>query len=162
MNDRDQRLREVARIAVALEVECGLPAPLLIAQWAVESKWGAKPVGQANYFGIKAHCAGKTCTVTTHEAIDGALVPCQQTFADYGSLEESCRDYAWLITKGVPYRQAWREYQAGRDLPRLIAAVAGTYATNPNYAGLVSTVACQKNVADAVAAARREAANVPG
>ena len=36
---------EVARIAVALEQQTGCPAQLMIAQWAVESRWGATPVG---------------------------------------------------------------------------------------------------------------------
>ena len=52
MEDREQRLKEVARVAAALEVQTGCPAQLLIAQWAVESDWGAKPAGHANYFGI--------------------------------------------------------------------------------------------------------------
>ena len=43
MDDRDARLQEVARIAVALQAQTGCPAQLLIAQWAVESQWGAKP-----------------------------------------------------------------------------------------------------------------------
>ena len=51
--DRDRRLAEVARIAVRIEAETGCPARLLIAQWALESEWGAKPAGAANYFGIK-------------------------------------------------------------------------------------------------------------
>ena len=53
MNDRDRRLNEVAGIATALETETGCPARLRIAQWALESEWGARPVGHANYFGIK-------------------------------------------------------------------------------------------------------------
>jgi len=50
--DRDARLTAVARIAVALEAHTGLPAPMLIAQWAVESQWGAQPVGHANYIAV--------------------------------------------------------------------------------------------------------------
>jgi flagellum-specific peptidoglycan hydrolase FlgJ len=70
MEDRESRLTAVARIAVALEAQTGCPAQLLIAQWAVESEWGAKPVGRANFFGIKAHPqAAHTCTVWTHEVI---------------------------------------------------------------------------------------------
>ena len=42
MNDRDQRLNEVAGIAAALEKQTGCPARLMIAQWALESEWGAK------------------------------------------------------------------------------------------------------------------------
>ena len=52
-NDRDHRLAEVARIAVRLEAETGCPARMLVAQWALESSWGAKPTGASNYFGIK-------------------------------------------------------------------------------------------------------------
>jgi flagellum-specific peptidoglycan hydrolase FlgJ len=51
--DRQARLTQVAQIAVRLEKETGCPARLMIAQWAIESQWGEKPVGHANYFGIK-------------------------------------------------------------------------------------------------------------
>ena len=53
METLETRLNEVARIAVRLEQQTGCPAQLLIAQWAIESKWGEKPVGHANYFGVK-------------------------------------------------------------------------------------------------------------
>ena len=70
MEDREQRLREVARIGLKLEHETGCPAQLMIAQWALDSKWGAKPAGEANFFGIKAgRRHEKCCTVTTREVI---------------------------------------------------------------------------------------------
>ncbi|MGO9895099.1 MAG: glycoside hydrolase family 73 protein [Bryobacteraceae bacterium] len=160
MEDREQRLREVARIAVDLEARTGCPAQMLIAQWALESQWGAKPAGQANYFGIKAASRhAKCCTVTTREVINGQSVVQNLEFADYDSLGDSCRDYAWLITHGAPYRVAWERYQNDRDLHALIAAVAGTYATDPNYAHLAAAIAGQTNVAQAVAAAHQEVAN---
>lgn len=59
-NDRNQRLAEVARIAVRLEAETGCPAQLLIAQWALESQWGAEPAGVANYFGMKKAAATRS------------------------------------------------------------------------------------------------------
>ena len=161
MNDRDARLQEVARIAVALEAQTGCPAQLLIAQWAVESMWGAKPVGHANYFGIKmAQRHAMCCTVTTTEVVDGERVKMDHAFADYPSLAESCKDFAWLITQGSPYKAAWAMYLAGRDLHGLIAAVAGTYATDPHYASIVSQIAGQANVVQAVAAGRQEACRV--
>ena len=139
MNDRAARLEEVARIAVALEAQTGCPAQLLIAQWAVESMWGAKPVGRANYFGIKmAPRHAMCCTVTTTEVVDGNRVKMDLAFADYPSLADSCKDFAWLITQGSPYKAAWQAYQAGRDLHGLIAAVAKSYATDPHYASMVS------------------------
>jgi flagellum-specific peptidoglycan hydrolase FlgJ len=47
MGKLETRLNEVARIAVRLEQETGCPAQLMIAQWAIESKWGEKPVSRA-------------------------------------------------------------------------------------------------------------------
>ena len=154
---RNERLAAVARIALRLEAETGCPARLLIAQWALESEWGATPTGKANFFGIKkAGRHEKCCTVTTREVINGKSVVQKLEFADYDSLEESCRDYAWLITHGAPYRVAWQRYQKDRNLPALIAAVAGTYATDPQYASLASVIARQTNVAAAITTARNE------
>jgi flagellum-specific peptidoglycan hydrolase FlgJ len=149
--DREQRLDEVAHIAVALEVQTGCPAQLLVAQRALESQWGSKPAGQNNYFGIKAATRHKKCcTVTTREVVDGKSVVEKLKFADYDSLEDSCRDYAWLITNGAPYRADWGRYQSDRDLHALIAIVARTYATDPNYATLAWQIANQANVTQAL------------
>jgi hypothetical protein len=30
---------------------------------------------------------------------------------DYDSLEMSCRDYAWLITRADSYQRAWQQYR---------------------------------------------------
>lgn len=154
-NARDQRLAAVARIAVRLEAETGCPAQLLIAQWALESEWGAKPAGVANYFGIKrASRHEKCCTVTTREVVNGESVVQNLQFADYDSLDASCRDYAWLITQGSAYRSAWETYQRTRSLYGLIASIARTYATDPAYSKLAMGIASQTNVATAIKAAR--------
>jgi hypothetical protein len=116
------RLNEVARIAVHLEQQTGCPAQLLIAQWAIESKWGEKLVGHANYLGIKrAARHTQICTMTTWEVVNGRSVVQDLEFADYDSLVDSCRDDAWLITNGAPYRVAWEQYQNDRDLQAPIA-----------------------------------------
>jgi len=152
---RNQRLAEVAKIAVRLEAETGLPARILIAQWAIESRWGAKPVGDFNVFGIKrAKRHTQFCAVETREVIDGKEVKRVCEFADYDSLDAACRDYAWLITHGAPYRTAWRQYQRTRDVGELIASVARIYATDPNYGGLVNQIAGQANIAAAIEGAR--------
>lgn len=157
MEDREQRLEEVARIAVSLETETGCPARLMIAQWALESQWGAKPAGHANYFGIKkADRHTKCCTVTTREVVGGKSVVETLEFADYDSLEDSCRDYAWLITKGAPYRAAWGQFQGDQDLAALVVAVARVYATDPGYSQLAAAIAEQANVTGAIASAQRK------
>lgn len=152
---RKQRLDEVARIAVRIETETGLPAQLLIAQWALESKWGEKPCGKSNYFGIKKADRHKQCrTVTTHEVVNGKSVQVDLEFADYDSLEASCRDYAWLITHGKPYREAWEQYQRDKNLHNLVFGIAQVYATGLHYAQLATQIAAQGNVAQAIAQAR--------
>ena len=179
MEDREQRLKGIAGIAAALEKQTGCPAQLMIAQWAIESQWGEKPVGHANYFGIKrAARHAMFCVVTTHEVFapaqlagwahkhpdrparvtatlpDGRVrVELEDEFADYDSLQASCEDYAWLITQGSPYQRAWRRYQQDKNLDTLITAVARTYATAPQYAEMADEIARQSNVGDAVAKA---------
>ena len=99
----------------------------------------------------------KWCTVTTREVVDGKSVSENLQFADYDSLEDSCRDYAWLITNGAPYHVAWERYQNDHDLHALIASVAWVYATDPGYAHLAAAIATQLNVSQAIALAVRDA-----
>ena len=67
----------------------------MIAQWAVESAWGTKPVGHAGYFGIEmAPRHTMCCTVTKTEVVAGERVKMELAFADYPSLADSCKDYA--------------------------------------------------------------------
>ena len=48
-----------------------------------------------NYYGIKrAARHTKWCTVATREVVNGKSVVQDLDFADYDSLEVSCRDYA--------------------------------------------------------------------
>jgi len=163
MDYRNQRLNEVAGIAAALEKQTGCPAQLLIAQWALESEWGAKPVGHANYFGVKkAARHTQCCTVTTHEFVNGKSVVENPEFADYDSLADSCADYAWLITNGAPYRAAWAQYQQCRDLGALIASVARVYASDPGYAHLAEAIAVQANVTQVLADVLQEERAVSG
>jgi flagellum-specific peptidoglycan hydrolase FlgJ len=161
METLETRLNEVARIAVRLEQQTACPAQLLIAQWAIESKWGEKPVGHANYFGVKrAARHTQWCTVATREVVNGKSVIENLEFADYDSLADSCRDYAWLITHGAPYHPAWEQYQKDSDLNELTEAVACVYATDPNYGRLATAIAGQANVGHAIAEVRqRESAN---
>lgn len=113
------------------------------------------PVGKANYFGIKRSTRhGQGCTVETREVIDGKDVARVCEFADYDSLDDSCRDYAWLITHGAPYRSAWQKFQQDGDLCGLVTSVARVYATDPQYARLALKIAEQPNVTAALKAAK--------
>ena len=154
-----RRLAEVARIAVRLETETGVPARLLLAQWAVESKRGTKPVGEFNVFGIKrAARHTRFCEVLTREVVAGQERHLRLEFADYGSLEDACRDYAWLISHGAPFRAAWQRYRQDGDFTALIVGVAKAYATDPGYAELLKVIAAQANVTTVIGAVRPEEA----
>lgn len=149
------RLTEVSRVAVALEKQTQCPAPLMIAQWAVESRWGSTPTGRANYFGIKANSRDpESCNATTQEVVKGKPVEEKLAFADYDSMADSARDYALLITEGEPYQAAWQSYLKTHDLNALIIAVSAKYATDPTYAKVVSAISRQANVITAIAVAR--------
>jgi flagellum-specific peptidoglycan hydrolase FlgJ len=180
--ERQKRLNEIACIAVRIEAECGVPALSTVAQWAVESRWGAEPCG-LNHFGIKrAKRHEKFILKTTREwytekqiaawdkrhpsrparktgKTDGPRfeVSLDDEFADYGSLEESARDYAWLVSRGTPYAEAWERYQKDRDVRAFVAGIAGSYSSSSKYSFLVNTIAGQGNVRAAIAAARGEA-----
>ena len=154
--NRNILLAEIARIAVRIERETRVPAKMLIAQWAVESEWGAEPIGLYNVFGIKCASRHDICRqVTTHEVVKGKRVKVVQMFADFPSLEAACRDYAWIISHGAAYRPYWDSFLQTGNVDPLIAGVAKRYATDPNYACLVTTISKQRNVAAAIAEARR-------
>lgn len=176
---RQKALDEVSEIAASIESETGFPADAMVAQWAIESSWGEKPVCTHNYFGIKlavrhkAGCESKTTEIMSARRIEtwneahpeqqvvagtkrgfGFTVEMVQRFADYHSLDEACRDYAQLIETGAPYSEAWREYQRVRDVKVLLKGLAGIYWTDPDYVQKAINVMGQIDVKEALAAAR--------
>ena len=63
-----------------------MPASITVAQWAVESAWGAAmPPGSNNPFGIKALASQDAVESPTNEVLDGKTVvvdlPDSSTFA---------------------------------------------------------------------------------
>lgn len=174
--DRQQRLDQVAAVAVEIEKTLEFPAQMLIAQWALESGWGKRRAGDNGYFGVKnAARHTKCCEVLTREVFtqeqldrwmqnhpgrvvrvltklpDGRLhVELVDKFADYNSLKEACEDYVWLITHGESYSAAWQAYQQDHDVLKLVRGVAKSYATDPNYAMLAVRIAKQTSVQQAI------------
>lgn len=183
---RAVRLKEIAALAVKAERLAGVPAASTVAQWAVESQWGASPVGHANYFGIKRADRHKlSVSVPTHEwwhqevidlwnqhnpnnpaistgrsdAQKRLEVTVNQVFADYGSLAESVDDYIWLIVHGNPYAATWASYRKTFNIMDFVKGVAAVYSTSAQYGDLVVKIAFQTNVTNAIAAARQAPAS---
>lgn len=133
--------RFVARMgpsAQAASAASGVPAPLILAQAALESGWGKREIRgedgaqSFNLFGIKADRSwkGPTVEVTTTEYVDGEPQKVRAKFRAYGSYDEAFTDYARFITRNPRYADVLATddpAQAAHGLQR-----AG-YATDPQY-----------------------------
>lgn len=180
---RDQRLVAIAIHAVKYEQAVGYPPQVLIAQWAIESKWGARPSGRHNLFGMTfnpGRHSGFSWVATWEELTEAGIaslpaderrtitqrepmatrrgwfrVELQRRFADYPSPQASIADKVGLITTAPRYAAAWAAYQANKDIDSFIQAICDAgYATAGYYAQLAQKIAAQPNVARAIAAAR--------
>ncbi|MDP9917840.1 flagellar protein FlgJ [Variovorax boronicumulans] len=129
------RMGASAQVASAAS---GVPAPLILAQAALESGWGKREIRaddgtqSFNLFGIKADKGWKGATVetTTTEYIDGEPQKVRAKFRAYASYEEAFTDYARFITRNPRYANVLATAdpaQAAHGLQR-----AG-YATDPKY-----------------------------
>jgi flagellar protein FlgJ len=121
----------IKRAAAALQV----PSLALLAQSALETGWGAATPGN-NLFGVKA-VAGQPATVnTTAEFQNGQLVPQAASFAAYPSADQSIQHYVQLIES---------RYSAAVGSPSVAqyaaSLQAGGYATDPNYAQKITSIA---------------------
>ncbi|MBS0344664.1 MAG: flagellar assembly peptidoglycan hydrolase FlgJ, partial [Proteobacteria bacterium] len=134
----DQFVSRMGPSAQAASSASGVPAPLILAQAALESGWGKREIRgedgaqSFNLFGIKADRSwkGPTVEVTTTEYVDGEPQKVRAKFRAYGSYDEAFADYARFITRNPRYADVLATddpAQAAHGLQR-----AG-YATDPQY-----------------------------
>ncbi len=162
----------IAAASVACERSTGCPAELSAAQCALESGWLKHAPGN-NCFGIKmARRHARTQLLATSEVLrrdqmepgDVILehlaggrvrVRGKRAFAAYDSLADCMIDHARLITTAACYGRAWQQYQADRNLEALIRNIAGTYATDPQYASKLLAMIHKPELQAAIVAARQ-------
>lgn len=114
-----------------------IPASVQLGQWALESGWGQHASGDFNYFGVKA-LDGQPCRVVmTKEYVKGAMVNVECAFRSYASMDEAFDDHARLLAKAKPYAKA---RAALPDVLGFVKGLQGTYATDPHYAALLTSV----------------------
>lgn len=134
----DEFVGRMGASAQAASKASGVPAPLILAQAALESGWGKREIRaddgtqSFNLFGIKADKGWKGATVetTTTEYVDGEPQKVRAKFRAYGSYEEAFTDYARFITRNPRYANVLATddpAEAAHGLQR-----AG-YATDPRY-----------------------------
>lgn len=133
-------LEQAAKSSVACEAATGLPAELTLAQWVLESGWGAHQPGN-NCFGIKAYdgCSGVQ-ELRTFEVVHGKRVAMLQKFATFSSLAACFEKHAFLLTRGQRYIAAWKRYTQSRDLDTFLNEIAPVYSTDPSYSGMLRRV----------------------
>ncbi len=135
-----------------------LPADLTLAQWALESGWGAHQPGN-NCFGIKAYhgCFG-TQSLSTCEVVSGVPVSVTQNFAVFASLDACFEKHADLLTTGKPYAGAWLQYLKSPNLKTLIGQIAPIYSTTPAYGDALMNIIAMPAVQACLTESRKAAA----
>ncbi len=110
-----------------------VPASSQLAQWALESAWGARAPGN-NPFGIQ-HMAGfGDQRFLSHEVLHGRTVAITETFAVFASIDQAFLVHAHLIATRPVYAPAMA---ALPDLGKFVGLMAAHYATDPDYAAKI-------------------------
>jgi Mannosyl-glycoprotein endo-beta-N-acetylglucosaminidase len=122
---------DVGEAAVASHRRWAVPASVTVAQWAVESAWGAStPPGSNNPFGIKATAGQPAVESPTREVVNGESVTIDARFRVFDSLSQAFDEHGRLLATAPVYKDAMKQ----ADNPDAFAdALTGVYATDPNY-----------------------------
>lgn len=122
---------EINRYAEEASRQTGVPASVIAAQAALESRYGKSAPGN-NYFGIKAGGSwkGPTQRLMTTEFVKGKKVRVKQNFRKYGSMLESFTDWGNLIASKPRYAGVMA---ATTPDAAMRALAASGYATDPKY-----------------------------
>lgn len=127
----------------------GVAPEVVAAHAALESGWGQRPLRAAdgsdthNLFGIKASAnwQGGVAQALTTEFEQGQAVKKTENFRSYPNEASAFRDYARLLLSNTGYRDALGT--GGNAQAFAQGLVRGGYATDPGYAGKLTSVARQ-------------------
>ncbi len=123
--------KDVIDAAVDSRKRWFVPASVTIAQWAVESAWGAAvPRGSNNPFGMKATSDQPSVESPTREVVNGESVTTVAKFRRFDSVAEAFDQHGRLLATAPPYEPAMKQ----KDNPEAFAdQLTGVYATDPDY-----------------------------
>ena len=123
--------QEVIEAAEASRLHWNVPASVTLAQWVVESAWGAAvPPGSNNPFGIKATGTQDAVESPTREVIDGESVNVEAKFRKFASLSDAFDQHGRLLATSPVYKTAMAMAQ---NPDGFADALTGVYATDPQY-----------------------------
>jgi len=118
--------------AQASERKWKIPTSLSLAQYALESNWGAKDMGVLNFFGMKAR-AGKNdpfILLPTREVRNGKSVTEMAKFRRFDNEEQAFDAHGELLGTAPVYANARSKLP---DVDAFADALTGVYATDPHY-----------------------------
>jgi flagellum-specific peptidoglycan hydrolase FlgJ len=123
--------QDIIDAAVTSQRHWNVPASVTLAQWVVESAWGASvPPGSNNPFGIKAGPDQPSVESATREVISGTSVAVTARFRAFSSLNEAFDEHGRLLATSPSYTNAMKNI----GNPEAFAdALNGIYATDPEY-----------------------------
>lgn len=137
---REAFVGQLAPHAEAAGRALGVAPDILVAQAALETGWGQRPLRAAdgasthNLFGVKAGSAwqGATADALTTEVEQGVALKKTERFRRYADAGDAFRDFTQLLQTSPRYQGA---LNTGGDARAYAEALArGGYATDPNYA----------------------------
>jgi flagellar protein FlgJ len=146
---REDFISAVKPAAERVAAQLGVDADTLVAHAALETGWGRSlPQTSAgsssfNLFGIKAgeSWKGSVASARTHEVEGGVSVARTANFRSYSSAEDCMQDYARVLGNNPRYAGA---LHTGNDTAAFANALQrGGYATDPDYANKLVSVARQ-------------------
>lgn len=121
----------VIEAAVASRQHWKVPAAITLAQWAVESAWGAAmPAGSNNPFGIKAVASQPAVDAQTQEVVNGQTITVTVKFRVFDSIAQAFDEHGRLLASSPDYSAAMQQVA---DPNAFADALTGVYATDPEY-----------------------------
>ncbi|MEJ8674684.1 glycoside hydrolase family 73 protein [Chromobacterium amazonense] len=147
--ERQAFLDEMRPYAQAAAAKLGVAPDIVLAQAALESGWGRKPLTLAdggnshNLFGIKADSRwrGGVAAALTTEFVGGQKQSRVESFRAYPNYQAAFDDYASLLASNPRYHAA---LGVGGDAQAFAKALAsGGYASDPGYAGKLAGLVAQ-------------------
>lgn len=151
-------INSILPAAIQYGQRIGVDPRIIVAQAAHESAWGRSAPGN-NYFGIKSHGKDGGQTFTTHEVINGQRVKMNDSFRRFDSPSDSVAGYADFLTSNKRYQPML----AAQGLDAQIDALGRSgYATDPNYADRIRSIAKNIPIGSQVAAQEAAPPQSPG
>jgi flagellum-specific peptidoglycan hydrolase FlgJ len=108
-----------------------VPAAVTLAQWVIESAWGAAmPPGSNNPFGIKAVANQPAVESRTNEVVKGETVTITARFRAFPTIAAAFGEHGRLLATNASYTVAMQQKQ---NPDAFADALTGVYATDPEY-----------------------------